>query len=239
MLHRFYSTDLGPCPYLDNRQERRLVAVLGDGTATGERLDLLTENGFRRSQTFLYKPICPGCAACIPVRVVVGAFRPGRSFRKILARNADLVTDEAPAVADGAHFALFRRYLASRHADGGMAQMDQDAFRDMVEAAPASTRLVSFRHPGGRLIAASLTDHVRTGLSGVYKFFDPEEERRSLGTFMILWHVRRAAELGLPYVYLGYWIAECRKMAYKARFGPLEQLDGSRWLPLELPTGPA
>lgn len=239
MLHRFYSTDLGPCPYLDDRQERRLVAVLSGGGSTSDRLDLLTEHGFRRSQTFLYKPICPGCGACIPVRVVVDAFRPGRSFRKILARNADLVPVEAPAVADAEHFALFQRYLASRHADGGMARMDKDAFRDMIEAAPASTRLVSFRQRSGRLVGASLTDYVRTGLSGVYKFFDPDEERRSLGTFMILWHVRRAAELGLPHVYLGYWIAECRKMAYKARFGPLERLEGSRWLPLELPAIPA
>ena len=231
-LHRFYTTDLAPCPYLPDRQERRLVALvepeLGD-----RRLDLLTEVGFRRSQGFLYKPACPGCRACVPVRIVVDAFTPGRSFRRVLRRNADLAARELPARSTDEQFALFHRYLRHRHTDGGMLRMDRDAYREMVEVAPASTRVVEFRGPDGALVGVSLTDRLRTGLSGVYKFYDPRLEPRSLGTFIILWHVERARALGLPHVYLGYWIARSRKMAYKARFAPLERLAGAAWLPLQ------
>lgn len=238
VVHRFYSTDISPCPYLPGRQERRLVALVG-GPAEGERrrLDLLTEAGFRRSQGFLYKPVCPGCAGCVPVRVAVDRFRPARTFRKVLKRNADLVATETPARATPEQFALFRRYLASRHGDGGMVKMGWESYRDMVEVSLPSTRVVEFRDATGRLVGASLTDYIRSGLSGVYKFFEPgpEADHRSLGTNTILWHIGRAAELGLPYVYLGYWIEECRKMAYKARFAPLERLEGAEWVPLELP----
>ena len=230
-LHRFYSTDPAPCPYLPGRQERRLVALV-EAEAGNGRLDLLTEAGFRRSQGFLYKPVCPGCRACVPVRIVVDAFAPGRSFRRVLKRNADLRRQELPAGASDEQFALFRRYLRHRHGDGGMTRMDREAYREMVEVAPGSTRVVEFRDPESALIGVSLTDYLRSGLSGVYKFFAPELEPRSLGTFIILWHVQRAQALGLPYVYLGYWIGESRKMAYKARFAPLEQLDGPAWRPL-------
>jgi arginine-tRNA-protein transferase len=230
-LHRFYSTDLAPCPYLAGRQERRLVALVeGDGGA--DRLDLLTEAGFRRSQGYLYKPVCPGCRGCVPVRIVVAGFRPGRSFRRVLARNADLRWVETPAVGSDEQYALFQRYLRQRHQDGGMVRMDRAAYAEMVEVAPATTRLVEFRDPAGRLAAVSLTDRLRSGLSGVYKFYEPEMPQRSLGSYVILWHIERARALGLPYVYLGYWIAESRKMAYKVRFAPLERLDGPFWLPL-------
>ena len=208
--------------------------ALVEAEAGNGRLDLLTEAGFRRSQGFLYKPVCPGCTACIPVRIVVAQHRPGRTLRKIIKRNADLTAIPQAARADAETFALFKRYLDSRHSEGGMARMDEKGFGEMIEGSPPTTRLVTFRDPSGRLLGASLTDWVRTGLSGVYKFFEPDEERRSLGTYMILWHVAEAGRLGLPYVYLGYWIAECRKMAYKARFGPLERLDGATWRPLEL-----
>jgi len=230
-LHRFYTTDLAPCPYLPDRRERRLVALL-EPELGDRRLDLLTEAGFRRSQGFLYKPACPGCRACVPVRIVVDAFAPRRSFRRVLRRNADLAARELPARSTDEQFALFQRYLQHRHTDGGMVRMDRDAYREMVELAPASTRLIEFRDARGALVGVSLTDRLRTGLSGVYKFYDPELEPRSLGTFIILWHVEHARQLGLPYVYLGYWIALSRKMAYKARFAPLERLAGAAWLPL-------
>lgn len=230
-IHRFYSTDLAPCPYLPSRQERRLVALV-EAEHGNERLDLLTEAGFRRSQGFLYKPICPGCRACVPVRIRAADFAPGRTFRRVLKRNADLRWQELPARTTDEQFALFHRYLEHRHRDGGMVRMDRDAYRDMVEIAPASTRVIEFRGSDGMLMGVSLTDYLRSGLSGVYKFFAPEAEARSLGTFIILWHVERARALDLPYVYLGYWIRESRKMAYKARFTPLEQLDGAVWRPL-------
>lgn len=231
MTRRFYSTDLGPCPYLPGKVERRLVALIESG-GQDDQFGLLTETGFRRSQGFLYKPICPDCAACVPIRMVVADFRPSRAFRKVLARNADVVVTERPAVATAEQFDLFHRYQLGRHGEGGMARMGFDAYREMVEVSPGATRLVEFRADHGRLIGASLTDYIPSGLSGVYKFFDPAEERRSLGTLAILWHVRRATELGLPYVYLGYWIRDCRKMAYKARFEPLERLQGAAWAPL-------
>ena len=227
-LHRFYSTDLAPCPYLPEREERRLVALVegGDGN---DRLDLLTEAGFRRSQGYLYTPVCTNCLRCVPVRVVVGEFLPGRGFRKVLARNGDLVASETDAVASDEQFALFHRYLRHRHHDGGMVRMDRAAYTEMVEVAPASTRLIEFREPSGRLVGVSLTDYVRSGLSGVYKFFDPDATARSLGSFIILWHIEHARRLGLPFVYLGYWIGESRKMSYKARFAPLQRLNGPSW----------
>lgn len=233
-LHRFYSTDLAPCPYLVGRQERRLVALV-DAEAGNERLDLLTEAGFRRSQGYLYKPVCPGCRACVPVRIVVAEFRHGRSFRRVIARNRDLSWREMPAIGTDEQYVLFHRYLRHRHQDGGMARMDRQAYAEMVETAPGTTRLVEFRDAAGELAAVSLTDRLRSGLSGVYKFYEPSVPQRSLGSYIILWHVERARELQLPFVYLGYWIAESRKMAYKARFAPMEQLDGPSWLPLELP----
>jgi arginine-tRNA-protein transferase len=236
VVHRFYSTDVSPCPYLPGRQERRLVALVGGPDEGDQRLDLLTEAGFRRSQGFLYKPVCPGCAACVPVRIVVDAFAPGRSFRRVLRRNADLSWAEAPTRSTDEQFALFHRYLRHRHQDGGMVRMDREAYRELVEVAPASTRLVEFRDPSGALVGVSLTDRLRSGLSGVYKFYAPELEPRSVGTFIILWHVERARALGLPYVYLGYWIGESRKMAYKARFAPLERLDGATWRPFAAAT---
>jgi arginine-tRNA-protein transferase len=226
--HRFYTTDLAPCPYLPDRHERRLVALV-EAEHGNARLDLLTETGFRRSQGFLYKPVCPRCRACIPVRIVVDRFAPSRSFRRVLKRNADLSWQELPPQSTDEQFALFHRYLEHRHHDGGMVRMDRDAYREMIEMAPSSTRVVEFRGADGALVGVSLTDHLRSGLSGVYKFFAPEAEQRSLGTFIILWHVERARALGLPYVYLGYWIRESRKMAYKVRFAPLEQLDGAVW----------
>jgi arginine-tRNA-protein transferase len=229
-LHRFYSTDLAPCPYLPERQERRLVALV-EGEESNDRLDLLTEAGFRRSQGYLYKPVCPDCLRCVPVRIVVDGFSPGRSFRKVLARNRDLGARETDTIATDEQFALFHRYLRHRHQDGGMVRMDRAAYAEMVETAPATTRLIEFRDPSGRLVGVSLTDFVRSGLSGVYKFYEPDAPQRSLGTFIILWHVEHARRLGLPFVYLGYWIGESRKMAYKARFAPLERLDGPFWRP--------
>jgi arginine-tRNA-protein transferase len=153
----------------------------------------------------------------------------------VLRRNADLAAEERPARATAEQFELFRRYLDARHGDGGMSGMGWADYRAMVEDGPASSRLVEFRatSPDRRLIAVSLTDYVPSGLSGVYKFFDPAEARRSLGTHVILWHVRRAAELGRAYAYLGYWIAESPKMAYKARFQPLERLTPGGWEPFE------
>jgi arginine-tRNA-protein transferase len=208
--------------------ERRLVTTL-EGHDPDRLHDRLLRAGFRRSQGYAYRPGCAGCRACVPVRIPVRRFTFRRPWRRILRVNADLAASERQATATPEQYALFRRYLERRHAVSGMANMTWFEFRAMIDDSPVDTILIEWRRPDGSLIAASLTDRCGSGFSGVYKFFDPEETRRSLGTMIILWHVQRAAELGLPYVYLGYWIAGSATMAYKVRFQPLEQLTPNGW----------
>lgn len=224
----FYSTEPAPCPYLPGRQERRLVTFL-EGANADRRHEELMRAGFRRSQNLVYRPACPGCRACVPVRLPVADFVWSRSFRRILRRNADLVASERPAVATAEQFALFHRYLTRRHGDGGMSGMGFDDYRRLVEETTVATMLVEFRDADRRLVAVALTDRVASGLSGVYKFFEPDEPGRSCGSFVILWMVARAAEQGLDHVYLGYWIAKSPKMAYKSRFRPIEELTAHGW----------
>ena len=227
----FFSTEPAACPYLDGRLEQRLVTALTGDDPDGLH-DRLLRAGFRRPQRHAYRPGCAGCQACVPVRIPVARFVFRRTWRRILRDNADLTARECRAVATEEQYALFRRYVEGRHAAGGMADMTWADFRAMIDDSPVETRVIEWRRPDRSLIAASLTDHCRSGFSGVYKFFDPADARRSLGSLIILWHVRRAARLKLPYVYLGYWIAGNPKMAYKARFQPLEQLTPSGWRPL-------
>lgn len=230
-MNLFFSTELAPCPYLDNQLERRLVVQLG-AEAGDDDQNRLVLAGFRRSQTYAYRPTCPGCSACVPIRVPASQFVFTRSWRRTLRHNADLEAEEKPPKATEEQFELFSRYLAARHSSGGMAAMGWNEYRSMVEDCPASSRVVEWRREDKSLIGVSITDQVQSGLSGVYKFFDPDEAKRSLGTLIILWHVQRALELGLPFVYLGYWIAASPKMEYKARFKPLEQLTANGWVPL-------
>ncbi len=236
----FFSTELAPCPYLAHRHERRLITLL-DGPDPDRLHERLMAAGFRRSQALAYRPACPGCTACVPVRIPVERFRLTRGWRRIWRQNADLVAAERRPVATKEQFALFQRYLESRHGESGMASMTWADFRAMIDDSPVDSRLVEWRRPDRSLIAASLTDRTPSGLSGVYKFFDPDESRRSLGSLIILWHIEHARELQLPYVYLGYWIADSSKMAYKARFQPLEQLTTAGWqtLPAEARRAPA
>jgi leucyl-tRNA---protein transferase len=239
-MQQFFSTELAPCPYLPGRAERRLVTSL-DRADADHRHERLMQTGFRRAQRFAYRPACPGCRACVPVRIPVARFSLSRGWRRILRRNADLVACERPLLATEEQFALFSRYLAGRHAEGGMAAMSWADYRAMIDDSPVAGLVAEWRRADGSLIAVSLTDRCASGLSGVYKFFDPDEGRRSLGSLIVLWHVERARALGLPYVYLGYWIAGSAKMAYKARFRPLEQLtpDGWQALPEAPPLAPA
>jgi leucyl-tRNA---protein transferase len=230
-MHLFFSTEQAPCPYLAGRLERRVVTAL-DGDDPNGLHDRLLRAGFRRSQGYAYRPGCAGCQACVPVRIPVAQFVFRRPWRRILRDNADLVASERRPVATQEQYALFRRYLDRRHVASGMAEMTWAEFRAMIDDSRVDTRVIEWRRPDRSLIAASLTDLSRSGFSGVYKFFDPDHARRSLGSLIILWHVQRAAELRLPYVYLGYWIAGSPKMAYKARFQPLEQLTPGGWRPL-------
>ncbi|MCA3323195.1 MAG: arginyltransferase [Roseomonas sp.] len=235
MLHRpprrpqfFYTTAPLPCPYLPGRTERKIVTELS-GTEAEALHERLSRAGFRRSHNIAYAPVCPGCQACVPIRVVSEDFTPDRTQRRILRANADLTISEMPARATAEQFTLFQRYQKNRHADGDMAAMGYYDYRAMIEDTPISTGILEFRDARDRLLGACLTDWLADGLSAVYSFFDTEEDKRSLGTFAVLWLIGRARSLGLPYVYLGYWVPESRKMAYKARFRPSEILMSGAW----------
>ena len=232
-LPQFFLTPGGPCPYLPGRTERKVFARLSGGLAQPLN-EALTHSGFRRSQMIAYRPACDGCSACVSVRVVVKDFRPSRGQRRILKRNADLVRSEVPAEATREQFALLRTYLDARHAGGGMSDMGLFDYVAMVEETPVDTHIVEYRKPDGALVACALTDRLKDGLSMVYSFFHSGEEARSLGSYMILDHVRAAAVLKLPYVYLGYWVRGSEKMDYKTRFSPLEALTQNGWEPLEV-----
>lgn len=235
---QFYLTAPSPCPYLPGKEERKVFTHL-----VGERAaslnDLLTHGGFRRSQSIAYRPACETCRACISVRVIVDEFRPSRNMRRVLDRNSDIAGEMRAMVPTSEQYSVFRAYLDSRHHDGGMADMTVLDYAMMVEDSHVKSRMVEYRRRGpdtginsrgsGELIAAALTDVLKDGLSMVYSFFDPEQQDRSLGTFMILDHIERARRMGLPYVYLGYWVSGSRKMDYKARFRPQERLTSDGW----------
>ena len=231
-LQNYYVLEPNLCPYLPGRMERKLLTEIS-GPDAQRRYDLLTLAGFRRSHRFAYRPACAGCSACVPVRVVATRFVPGRSLRRIQRANADLAVELRPARATAEQFALFRRYIESRHGDGEMAGMTEQEYRAMVEASDIDTRLAEFRAPDGTLLAVCLLDWLADGPSAVYSFFEPQEARRSLGTYVVLWLIDAARQAGAAHVYLGYWIAGSRKMAYKTRFRPLEGLGENGWQELQ------
>ena len=232
--HFFYTTDPLPCPYLAGRTERKVVTELTGPDAEALH-DRLSRAGFRRSHNIAYAPVCPGCQACVPIRIPVARFVPDRALRRIARHNATVEGFEVPPRATTEQFALFQRYQQARHGEGDMAAMSFYDYRSMVEDTPIETFMVEFRDPFDQLLGACLTDRLGDGLSGVYSFFEPAEERRSLGTFAILWMIERARALGLPHVYLGYWVAESRKMAYKSRFRPAEILIAGAWREIGAP----
>jgi leucyl-tRNA---protein transferase len=229
---QFFLTPGGPCPYLPGRTERKVFARLS-GTLAQPLNEALTHSGFRRSQTIAYRPACDACSACVSVRIVTERFEETRSLRRIQRRNSDLVRSMVSAEATREQFALLRTYLDSRHAGGGMSDMGLFDYVAMIEETPVHTHIIEYRVPDGsergRLLACALTDELRDGLSMVYSFFHPGEDARSLGTYMILDHVRAARRLGLEHVYLGYWVRGSRKMDYKSRFRPIEALTRDGW----------
>ena len=224
----FFSTPPAPCPYLENRLERKVVTLLAGEDPDGLH-NTLSHAGFRRSQDLAYRPACDGCSACIPIRVRATDFQMKKSFRRIWKANSDITARILPSMASREHFDLFHHYLESRHSEGGMVDMDFIDYQAMVEESPVRSRLVEFRKSDNSLFAVCLVDLMEDGLSLVYSFFDPEEEKRSPGSFLILWHVSEAERQGLPYVYLGYWIDKSPKMAYKKRFYPSEILTRDGW----------
>jgi arginine-tRNA-protein transferase len=213
---------------LAGRTERKVVTEI-TGPDADALHDRLSRAGFRRSHNIAYAPVCPSCQACIPIRIPVATFQPDRTLRRVWKVNALLEGFEVPARATAEQFQLFQRYQQARHGDGDMATMSFYDYRAMVEDTPIETFVVEFRDPDDRMVSACLADRLGDGLSAVYSFFAPTLERRSLGIHAILWLIARARSLGLPYVYLGYWVAESRKMAYKSRFRPAEVLAGGTW----------
>ena len=239
---QFYLTAPSPCPYLPGREERKVFTHIV-GRRARELNEILTQGGFRRSQTIAYRPACETCRACVSVRVLVDEFRPTASMRRVLRDNRDLVGAVAPNRPSSEQYSLFRRYLDARHGDGGMVDMTVLDYAMMVEDSHVETRLVEYRRRGpdtaingrgrGDVLAVCLTDVLGDGLSMVYSFYDPQEAERSLGTFMILDHIAQAKAMGLPFLYLGYWVDGSRKMDYKARFLPQERLAAPGWRRVE------
>ncbi len=231
---RFFVTSPAPCPYLPGRSERKVFTEL-KGPHAGELNDALGRIGFRRSQTVAYRPSCADCTACVSVRVVAGEFRPSSTQRRNLKRNSDLVATLCRPWSTAEQFELLQRYLGARHPGGGMAAMDEVDFADMVEHTPVDSYVIEYREPSidgtpGRLVGACLTDKQGDGLSMIYSFYEPDQTNRTgLGTYIILDHIRRAAELDLPYVYLGYWVDGSARMQYKVRYRPLEKLGRDGW----------
>ena len=215
------------CSYLPDRVEQMVLTDLQAADEPEQLHDVLSQAGFRRSHQVAYRPACVSCDACVPVRIPVADYRASRSHRRILRRNRDLEVNVAAPQVTPEHHALFRRYQG-----GGMSMMDYDDFREMVCDTPVDTRLVEARTADGVLVAVSLTDWMENGLSGVYKFFDPDLARRSLGTWLILWHIDHALETGRAHVYLGYWIAGSETMSYKGNFRPLQTLTVDGWTDL-------
>lgn len=224
-LRMFLTTDY-PCSYLPGRQARNLVA---DPTATDSRLYArLAELGFRRSGDHVYRPHCRGCLSCRSLRIPVAQFQPNRSQRRIWNRNRDLRVRLVDAEFKEEHFALFARYLGDRHAGGGMDPASPENYWSFIASRWSLTGLGEFRRDQ-TLLAVAVMDRLDNGLSAVYTFFDPAERARGLGTFAILWQIAEARRLELPWVYLGYWVEQCAKMAYKARFKPHEIFIAERW----------
>ena len=224
----FFGTRKLPCPYLEGRAERKVVTDLS-GQNSAELYERLSRAGFRRSHGLAYRPACPSCTSCVPVRINAARFEDTASFRRIRRLNSDLVTANISALATAEQYRLFTRYQHLRHGGGDMSSMSYDDYRALIEDTPVETRLIEYRESTGKLVAAMLADRLDDSLSAVYSFFDPDSNGRSAGSYMILWLVDHARELGLRYVYLGYWIEGSAKMSYKERFRPLERLGPDGW----------
>jgi len=231
---KFFVTNPSPCPYLPGKVERKVFTELS-GRHSGELNEALGRIGFRRSQSVAYRPSCIDCNACVSVRVAAGEFTASATQRKILRRHADLEVTACKPWTTDEQYELLGRYLATRHPGGGMAEMDESDFADMVEQTPVRTYIVEYREPSvdgrpGKLVGACLSDQQSDGLSMIYSFYDTGPgSRKGLGTFIILDHILRAGRANLPYVYLGYWVDGSQRMAYKASFRPLERLGRDGW----------
>jgi leucyl-tRNA---protein transferase len=230
---QFFITAPTPCPYLPGKFERKVFTHLIGADSRGLNT-MLSQGGFRRSQNIAYRPACDHCQACTSVRVPVQDFELTKSFKRVLKKNADLVTQVVKARATSEHYSLFRGYIDTRHSEGGMADMSVLDFAAMVDDTVADSRIVEYRFDeacanAGELASAVLMDVLGDGISMIYSFYEPSYEDRSLGTLMILDAIARAQSMGLPYLYLGYYVSGSKKMEYKARFMPQQRLTVDGW----------
>ena len=229
---QFYLTIPTPCPYLPGRMERKIFTQL-DPLSGPQLNNYLTHAGFRRSQNVIYRPACESCRACQSLRVATDGFEPGRRFRRTLRKNKDIIGSVNEPYATQEQYTLLKTYLTDRHPQGGMAEMDFVRYEMMVEDGSANTEIVEYRDSEGTLIACTLIDNLSDGKSMVYSFFDPALKSRGLGNFMILDQLETCQNLGLPYLYLGYWVPESPKMSYKKEFKPAEILTSRGWRDLD------
>ncbi|MEE8058092.1 MAG: arginyltransferase [Pseudomonadales bacterium] len=227
---KVFATHPHRCSYLEDQQATTLFI---DPDAKVDKLlySELADIGFRRSGQHIYRPHCGACSACIPTRVVVDMFKQKRKHRRIWKRNQDLVIEEVTDISSDEYYQLYERYISKRHADGDMFPPSHDQYLSFLTDELGITTFFAFKY-SDQLLAIVVADVMENGLSAIYTFFDPDIERRSLGSFAILWQIEQAKQLDLPYLYLGYWIKECRKMSYKIDYRPLELQINGRWLTL-------
>lgn len=231
-LLQFFRSGALPCPYIAGQVERKLFARLNATNAVSINASL-TQAGFRRSHDIIYRPVCPSCSACIPVRIPTANYKPSRSMRRILNNNSDLTWTLVPATATVEQYELFTAYQNARHGDSDMARMSLNDYVAMIDEGRANTELMEARNKSGELIGAMLVDRLPDGFSAVYSFFDPAQDARSLGNYLVLCLIDLAKNDGLDFIYLGYWVDQSPKMAYKTRFRPLQALGPDGWYDLK------
>ncbi len=225
---RFYATPEHDCSYLPDRQARTLFV---DPRAAIDRnlYSQLSDLGFRRSGSHIYRPHCEGCQACISVRIPVEHFIPSKTQRRIANRNADLIVRSSPCMLTPEYYDLYQRYICQRHADGDMYPPSEEQFVNFLAEGGTDSCFYEFRTPEHKLLAVAVSDRLDQGLSALYTFYDPDEHKRSLGVYAVLWQVQQALRLKLPFLYLGYWVKDCQKMNYKTAYSPLEMLINGEW----------